>query len=275
MTIDAHPDALAALPPGYHALFDRVLAATRDDQRIRGLWLSGSLARGTADPGSDLDLVLAVADDDFAGFVAGWRDWLAGIAPILVADQVPRTELIFYALTESMHRLDGVVEPVSRVPESSHRTRVPVIDRDGLNALVPEPAPGRPPDPVKITAIVTEFWRQQAILPAMLDGRNDLLCAMVGMQHATTMLYDVFVEANQPLPPMGVKQYSSRLNPDQRGVLLALPAAGPDRAELVRASRAVRVAMSTAGRAAAVRAGAVYPDWVADAVSAHLDEVLF
>lgn len=272
--IDIDPPAIAALPPAYHDLFARVVEAVRDDQRIRGVWLSGSLARGTADPGSDLDLLLAVRDEDFEEFTADWRDWLSGITAVLVGNEIPRSQLIFYALTEDMCRIDGVIEPVSRVPDSPHRTRVVVLDRDGLDDRVPAADRGRSPDADKITMIITEFWRQQAIFPAMLDGRQDLLSALLGIENAWQMLYDVFVESNQPLPPMGLKQVSSKLDADQVAVLSGLPSVGADRDELITANRAVRSAMDTAGRSAAERVGAAYPARVAALIGAHLDAVV-
>lgn len=272
--IDIDPPAIAALPPAYHALLARVVDVIADDERIRGVWLSGSLARGTADAGSDLDLLVAIRDQDFDAFAAGWRDWLATITPILIGQEIPRSQLIFTALTEDMCRIDAVLEPVGRLPESPHRTRIIVLDRDGLDDQVPSAHPGPAPDPDKITMIITEFWRQQAIFPAMIDGRQDLLSALMGIENAWRLLYDVFVESNQPLPPMGVKQVSSRLTAEQIAVLSGLPAVGADRAELITANRAVRAAMDTAGRSAAVRAGATYPDRIAAMVSAHLEAVL-
>lgn len=266
--------ALAALPPAYHRLYRRVVEVAEADHRIRGLWLSGSLARGTADAGSDLDLVLAIADDCFAEFLAGWRDWLGGIAPILVAEEIPRTELIFYALTKDLCRIDGVLEPVERLSRSPHRTRIPVIDRDGLDRLVAEPEPGSGPDPDLITGMITEFWRQQAIFPAMLDGRRDLLVALAGVHTAGQLLYDVFVESNQPLPPMGVKHFRSRLTREQYRILQELPAVSADRLLLIIADTAVRRAMQTAGRAAAERVGAQYPDELAQTVDGFVSRVL-
>ncbi|QDP97358.1 nucleotidyltransferase domain-containing protein [Microlunatus elymi] len=264
--------ALAPLPQTYHRLFERVLQLAEPDQRIRGLWLSGSLARGEADAGSDLDLLLAIADDDFDDFVANWRDWVAQLGEPLLALQIPRSKLIFTVLTDRLCRLDAVVEPVSKLPESPHRRRIPVIDRDDLDRLVPLPAPGPGPNPDKITMIIEEFWRQQAIFPAMVDGRGDLLCALTGVQNAAQMLYDVFVESNQPLPPMGVKQFSRRLTEDQRRVLEELPAVGPDRELLIIADAAVRRAMADAGRDAAERVGARYPERLADAVTGQLGD---
>src|SRR5699024_10261887 len=104
-----------------------------------------------------------------------------------------------------------------------HRTRLSVIDHDNLSARVPEASPGPGPDVERIAMIIEEFWRIQSIFPAMIDGRGDLLCAQSGIRTGTQMLYDTFVECNQPLPPMGVKQFSARLTDAQVTVLESLP----------------------------------------------------
>lgn len=147
MLIDREPRAIEPLPAAYHALLTRALDAAEPDERVRGLWLAGSLARGVADAGSDLDLIVAIRDYDFDAFAAGWRDWLSAITPVLLAKPIPNSNLIFSALTEACCRIDGVLEPASRTPTSFSRYRTPVLDRDGLTALVPAPAdrcrPGR------------------------------------------------------------------------------------------------------------------------------------
>ena len=45
----AAAEAIAALPRAYRDLFDRARARLEGDERVRGMWLGGSLARGTAD----------------------------------------------------------------------------------------------------------------------------------------------------------------------------------------------------------------------------------
>lgn len=67
MSIAALPP-LAALLPSYRPIFDRLLAVCEGDERIRAFWLSGSLAKDTADSGSDLDCLLAIRDADFDDF---------------------------------------------------------------------------------------------------------------------------------------------------------------------------------------------------------------
>lgn len=268
------PAAIGPLPIKYHELLDRVIDVAEPDPRIRGLWLSGSLARGTADAGSDLDLVLAIADDAFDDFVDGWRHWLESITPTLLAKVIPGSNLVFCALTEDICRIDGVIEPVGRVPESPHRTRIAMIDRDRLDARVPDPVQLPGADPTKITAIIEEFWRIQAIFPAMINDRRDPYSAREGVHTASRVLYDMFVECNQPLPPMGAKQFRARLTPEQYDLLLAIPAYGGNRRDLIAADLALCAAMNGSGRAAAEEAGAVYPIRIATAVDAHLREAL-
>jgi len=266
--------ALARLPEPYHRLYERVVQVCSADDRVRGLWLSGSLARGVADAGSDLDLLVAVSDDAYDTFTADWRSWLESITPTLLAKQVPAGILIFTALTPRLCRLDGVFERVSQLPESPFRTRVTVFDRDGLDAGIPARVDGPGPDPDRIAMIISEFWRVQAIFPFMIDKRKDVLAAQSGVELSARLLYDLFVECNQPLPPMGVKQFSSRLTDDQRQVLESIPAYGADRASLITADRWICGAMARHGRAAAERAGADYPTALATAVGDFLDRTV-
>lgn len=259
MDVDRNPAPLAALVPSYRPIFDRLLAVCEGDERIRALWLSGSLAKGTADGGSDLDILLAVRDGDFEEFAAGWREWLTTITPTLLARELPSARGSFYSTTTGCERLDVVCEPVSKLPASPHRYRRVVFDRDGLDAAVSAPHPVPGPDLDRLRWIVEEFFRIEAIAPFMLNQRRDYLVVVNGVQMMQRMLYDVFVECNQPQPPMGVKQWSARLTPEQRQILTALPVAAPERDSIIAALRAVVNAMRTEGRAAVTACGCNWP----------------
>lgn len=260
MDVDRDPAPLTVLPDSYRPLFESVLNVCEHDPRIRALWLSGSLAKGTADAGSDLDTLIAVRDEDFDDFVAHWRDWLNGITPTLIARELPFAPGSFYSTTTSCARLDVIVERVSSLAGTPYRYRRVVFDRDELDATVPAPEPIPGPDSGKILVIVEEFFRTLAISPFMLDQRRDYLVVLEGVHALRQMLYDVFVESNQPLAPMGIKQFSAKLSPEQCEIMHALPAATPDRASLVRAMNAIVEVMRTAGRDAAVSCGCQWPD---------------
>jgi hypothetical protein len=272
--VDRSPAPLAALVPSYRPIFGRLLAACEDDERIRAFWLSGSLAKGTADGGSDLDCLLAIRDDDFDGFAAGWREWLATITPTLLARELPFARGAFCSTTTGCERLDVVCEPVSKLPTSRFRYRYLIFDRDGLDAAVPAPEERPGPDLGRLRATVEEFFRIEAIAPFMLNNRRDYLCVAQGVQDLHRILYNVFVECNQPQPPMGVKQWSARLTPEQREILTALPVAPPEPAALAVALRAAGDAMRTAGRAAVTACGGDWPADLADGVHRFVDQNL-
>ncbi|HEU0130359.1 MAG TPA: nucleotidyltransferase domain-containing protein [Mycobacteriales bacterium] len=259
------PPELAPLGPRYAALYERAVAVLSADPRVRAVWLGGSVARGVADAGSDLDLIVAVRDEDLASFREGWRGWLDAIAPTILARPMPD---FLHSVTATCERLDVVHEPVSALAETAFRHRLPVHDPDGLNAAVPPPPAPKQPDPQRLHDVAEEFLRQQSIFPVAVVARADWLLGVVGVQQAQLMLYEAFAESNQPLPPMGVKQWTAKLTPEQRAVLTGLRVPQPEREDLVAAMRQTAAAWREHGRAAVERAGGTWPVALDEAVAA-------
>jgi Nucleotidyltransferase domain len=262
-------DAMRELPAGYHALFERVLRAAEADDRIRAMWLSGSLARGVADAGSDLDIVIAVAGDSFDEFAARWREWLAGVTPVVLARELPGLPGSWFSLTPDCLRLDVVTVRAGSPGPAKLGRRLLVLDKDGTAAssFSNETAgEQRGPDPNRLTAITEEFLRQQAIFPAAVVARGDWLLGVVGVQNAHQMLYELFVESNQPLPPMGVKQWSAKLTAEQRQICAELVAPAAEKGSVIAAMRAAAGAFRRAARQALAASGAAWPDELDDAV---------
>jgi hypothetical protein len=264
----ARPPGLDILEPGYAALFDAAVAVFHSDPRVRALWLSGSLARGDADRVSDLDLIVAVRDEDHGAFAASWREWLARITPTLMARELPFAPGSLYCVAPGRERLDVVVEKVSAVESSFHRCRRIVFDRDGLDGKVPEPAaPG--PNVATIAHLVEEFFRDYGMFPVAV-AREDWLLAQEGMHVVRTLLYRLFVEANAPLPPMGVKQWSVRLTSEQRALLESLPTGAADRESVLAANGAVAEAFVREARRICSEQGVAWPTELEEATRAYL-----
>ena len=130
---------------------------------------------------SDLDLLLAVHDEDHAAFAGAWRGWLAGITPTVVARSLPSPPGSFSCVTPTCERLDVVVEAAGAVAASPFRHRMPVLDRDGLDAVVRP----RRPSPVR-TRSGWRGWsrssfRQQVNLPTV-TVRDNWLLGVVAVQ---------------------------------------------------------------------------------------------
>jgi predicted nucleotidyltransferase len=266
-------DAIDALPAGYRDLLERAVDVLGADERVRALWLSGSLARGDADVASDLDLLVAVADDAHDAFAAGWREWLAAITPTVLARPLPFLAGSFYSLTPECLRLDVVVEPASMIPNTFFSVRRVVFDRDGLDGAVP-PAPlATGPDRAKVETAIEEPLRYLALLPAVL-ARDELMLSQEGLGHMRRRISELFLEANAPLPTTGVKRWRDKLTDEQYAVLEALPWPRATRDELIDASLAAGRALITHGRPIAERVGVEWPQPLEDAVRAHLEREL-
>jgi hypothetical protein len=256
-------EAMAPLEPGYDELLARVVAALEPDHRVRALWLAGSVGRGVADAGSDLDLVVTVRSLD--GFVdpGAW----AVVDPVITTP-IPGMPGCFALTTREGLRVDVVLETPADVAGSPYDRRVRVFDRDGLEPPAVVDVTGKP-DLARMEATVREFLRQSVIFPAAVVAREDWLLGQVAVHHYRLMLYDLFVQANQPLPPMGVKHWSSRLTEQQRAILGALPLPAAERDDVIVAMTATREAIRTHGRAALEGAGGAWPTESDDATAAY------
>lgn len=262
------PTELEVLPVGYHALFDRARRRFERDERVRGVWLGGSLGRGTADAASDLDLVLAVLDDAFEEFAGSWRTWLADITPTVLAEELPYARGIIYSVTPDFERLDLVIEPVSALPTTLFRSRVPVIDKDRLSEALPAAETGAGPSREAVAGLITEYFRISAVETILV--RDDWLLAREHLHVVGSLIYRLFVEANAPLPPMGVKQWSARLTAAQQDALRSLPTAAVNIDELREAQLAMASVFLPNAEAMARRLGVEWPTELEAAAAAHL-----
>jgi hypothetical protein len=265
----ARPDGLAVLEPGYGALFDQLASTCAADARVRALWLSGSLARGDADRASDLDVLVAVADDTLDEFANGWHEWLGTITDTVIARPLPFLPGSFFCVTPERLRLDVVVEPVRQLPTTFFRTRVVVFDRDDLDARLPASDPATAPDPDRIAGIVEEFFRDYGMFNVGME-REDWLLGLEAIHLMRTLLYRLFVEANAPLPASGVKRWSEKLTAEQRALLESLPTGAATPNDVLIAHETVAVAFVQQARAICVAFDVPWPAALEAATTKYL-----
>lgn len=261
--------AMAAMPVEYQPLLGAARDVLERDRRVLALFLGGSIGRGVADAGSDLDLLVTVGDADVDAVAVELAGMLAEVVDPVISLAIPGMPGSQAYTTRSGLRVDVVLERRSDVDRPAFRRRVTVFDRDDVRALLsPAVDANAGPSVEALAAIVQEFLRQQAMFPAVV-ARADWLLGQEGVYNARLMLYQLFVETNQPLPVMGVKQWSSKLTAAQKDVLEALVPPAAAREPVVAAMTAVRAAFRTSGRAAAEAAGLSWPTEVDDAITAH------
>lgn len=273
MTGRERPAVIEALAPGYTRLFERALAVLAADERVRAVWLSGSVARGDADHASDLDLIVTVADAHHSAFAAEWPEWLAAITDTVLAKPLPFAPGSFSAVTPDWHRIDVVVEKASDVGGSPIRTRIAVLDRDGLAECVRPEVPAAGPSPERLQSLVEEFLRMYGLLPVVL-ARRDWLAGLEGVHALRSVLYEVFVESNAPQPVTGAKRRSEKLTDEHRRVLAALPTGESSRRGIVEAHLALLDAFQAHARPICEQSGVRWPERLERATYAHVERQL-
>jgi predicted nucleotidyltransferase len=260
---------LAPLPAGYRALFRRAVEIYERDARVRALWLSGSVARGTADVASDLDLLVAIRDEDLPAFAADWASLLREITPTVIARPLSFLPGSFYSVTPARERFDVVVESVGGLARTFFRSRLLVFDKDGIAGSVPPAVAGPGPSRERIAQLVEEFWRDFGMMDVFV-ARGDVLLGIEGVHVLRGLLYQLFCEDDAPAASGGTKQWSARLRAAQRDVLEALPTGGRSIAEVIAASEAVGRAFVRDARAICARHGVAWPDDLDAATRRHL-----
>lgn len=112
-----------------------LVSVAEQTAQIEGLWLQGSLARGDADPLSDIDAYLAIDDAAFDDIFARREALVGRIRPILAwSDGTSPGLKCVHALLDGGVRLDLFFEAGSQVSAQSRPVVKVLVDKSNLAA---------------------------------------------------------------------------------------------------------------------------------------------
>ncbi|WP_374573550.1 aminoglycoside 6-adenylyltransferase [Phenylobacterium sp.] len=253
-------------------LIDAVATRAQGDERVRALFLGGSLGRGEGDDFSDVDLIAVVGADDHKAFVAEALPWVEAAVEI-VNWKAPHPPLpLFTAITADWARLDLTVT-VPGVVSGARDELKPLIDRDGVHeALRPRRREGGP-DPQRLDVLVREFLRVLGLLSVVV-GRGEVAVSVTGAGLQRQAIISLLVE-EQGLPtPPGALSLSRVLPPDDLELATGLPLAAADMDSVIDTHLAYARIFLPRARALAERIGAPWPDAFEAATRAHLKRAI-
>lgn len=201
---------LEILDPRYGRLLDRFRAVVGRDPRVKAIEITGSVASGTADRWSDLDLQVITHRDHHDEVLAEWPTWLAEVTPTVFA-RTPIAPFVINAVTDEGLTLDvGVyAEAPPDVPASTGEYLVGMIGRrfkdlgDALDYAVAE----------QLRGLAGPF--------ISLLQRDEHLRHLAGVPHLLSLLTTVFL-AETGAPPPG-KHWNRTFTDEQRDAVAALP----------------------------------------------------
>ena len=191
------------------AVWDRAQAVLGPDERVRAVELGGSVAAGTADEWSDLDLQVTAHADRYDDFLADWPAWLERITPTVFA-RTPIAPFIVNAVTADGLTVDIVVfkgEALSFPPATDYVVgMLPARFADVADAL---------------DYAVAEQLRGLAGPFVSLVLRGEHLRQLAGVPHLLGLLTTVFL-AELGAPPPG-KIWNRTYTAEQLAAVAALP----------------------------------------------------
>lgn len=186
-------------------LLRRISRVLAGDPRVVAVWLSGSFGRGQADAWSDLDLHVAVADEQLPSFLAEREAVFRQCGqPVLVGPDEPSVVMTGARFNPVIYAgaigVDWNIGPAGQAVRRG-LTRV-VFDRVGIPAL---PSPGVPREQSTLARQLAFFW-SLALAAAKDCGRGHTSRAAREIDLLTYVAIELWYAAwrpDRPLPDPG------------------------------------------------------------------------
>ena len=235
-----------AVDERYSALYQRAVEAAAADERIVRVDVHGSVATGTADKWSDLDLKVIVREADLAAVVGESALFIDAITPTVLADS-PLAPFIVNAVTT-----DGLTLDVSFWAENAPEWPLPTGLQVGFLS-------GRRYDnyPDAVAYAVSESLRGLAGPLIKFLQRGQHIAHFMGLGHTLSLLITVLLAESDA--PIDGRRPADALNKEQRWVISNLPAAQATFQSLLAYEFAIAKEVLTRGRALFEHYGLEWP----------------
>lgn len=265
------------LPPAKLTTFaEQAAHVLRKDERVRLLWLTGSLATETADAQSDVDLRVAVREEDFATVGQWWREICEQIAPTIWKRRWPGPpdEAILSAITRDYLRFDLVIQSVADTRPRSFEAAQLVFDKDSVAQQFLLTAPPSRDPYASLPFLVEEFIRILGMLPIVVE-RDDVPIGREGQLGLYSMLISLLLLENGiDRAATGKRHVAAFLTDEQRAILAQVPSLTPTMESLIQGCVVYGQLFLPRARRLMEAYGQVYPEDFEAATKRHLLETL-
>lgn len=257
---------------GQQDLLARLTTGLREEARIVAAWVIDSVASGGDDTYSDIDLLVAVRDEDFAAVVADWQAFIDHLTPTVFAQRLGAADKpTITAITPEWQRFDITLASATD-PRPHGYQAAPLFTRAADAApFTFSPAPPRV-DWGRLPALTGDFLRVLGLLPVAV-GREEFIVGLTPVMLLRGYLLDLYLLDNGA-DRTGAKRLNERLTAEQRRALVALPPLAPTRESVVAGHLALARLFLPRARRLATEHGVSHPDAFERATLAHLRRTL-
>ncbi|MEN0085569.1 MAG: hypothetical protein AAGC66_12470 [Leifsonia sp.] len=203
-----------------HEFLDQVLPRIAADGRVAGIAVGGSLASGASDQYSDVDLVLAIHDDQYEsvmvdrlGLIASW----SAPAVAFTGEHVGEPRLIIALMGPPVLHVDF---KFVRASDFTERVSDPLLLWDPTGALARELAANPLEDaPLDLQWIEDRFWVWVHYGATKL-GRGELFQVLDTLSFLRSVVFGPLAALRAGVEPRGVRQLE-RVAPEEAAELRA------------------------------------------------------
>ncbi len=211
-------DSFAQLRNRRIQIRERIQRVLSIDQRVIAAWYTGSVGRGQEDAWSDLDLVLAIRDDDFASFwedrivLFGLIDQVVFVQRELAGNSILQGGSFQLAIYDGPVEVDWTAGPVSLAVRASDTLLI--FDRIGIPVV--QPTEKTNDEMMAQAAWMIEFFWAIAPIAAKCSARRDTAAAIrqIGLlEQSIRQLDDALRELHVDYQPLAISEMPERITP--------------------------------------------------------------
>lgn len=262
---------LEVVDPRYVTLYERALSVLGDDPRVARVELSGSVATGTADEWSDLDLHVVARPEHYEALLAEWPAWLADITPTVFA-RTPIAPFIVNTVTADGLTFDLAIYSTETAPPRAEPA-ASLAPTQPASYVVGMMSTRRFPDIGEaLEYAVLEQLRGLAGPFISLVQREEHLRHLTGVGHLLGLLTTVFL-AETNAPPAG-KHWNRTFTAEQRDAAAQLPPVRATREGILAFGLGIAELTLSRARSLYPRYGLTWPDELAAVTADRLRTVL-
>jgi predicted nucleotidyltransferase len=203
-------------------LIQHVTAALGGQAGMKALFLSGSFAKGSADPYSDVDFAILVDPNQNDDFQHHMHSILEDFGTIIYWVDPFGNGMLFNIIFADWLRCDVLITDENWLKTQSQASVRALIDPGNLFASLPERLPYRGPNKRQLANNIQEFIRVLG-LAAVVVGREELIVANTGLGLQRTQLINLMLEELELADPGGALHLNPLLPPADRTLLEQLP----------------------------------------------------
>lgn len=249
--------------PRFRELHDRAVEVLSADERVAEVRVGGSIAHGTADEWSDLDLTVVAVEGHQEALAAAHPSWLDDIGDFAWA-RSPLAPWIINTVTHDGLTFDIAIYDGEAPPEGPLRPPGYFV-----GMMSPHPFPDIAP---ALEYAMEERFRGLAGPFVSLLQRGEHVRHLQGVGHALALLLIVFLAETGAAPP--AKHLNVALTDEQRDAVAQLPPVAATRDSLIGFELAIAGLMVTRARPLYPQLDLEWPAQLIDVAARRIEKCL-